>query len=83
VVKKVDGAIYKGILEPLIVEVVNEVFKKQRLDTESVQLVTRRRRRRKFQLLFHGSHSVSKSTCIFVMTIASFFCYNLKMFLLY
>jgi hypothetical protein len=25
---KVDGAIYKGILEPLIVEVVNEVSKK-------------------------------------------------------
>jgi hypothetical protein len=25
---KVDGAIYKGILEPLLVEVVNEVFKK-------------------------------------------------------
>jgi hypothetical protein len=34
-VKKVDGAIYTGILEPLIVEVVNEVFKKQRLDIES------------------------------------------------
>jgi hypothetical protein len=31
-----DGAIYKGILEPLIVEVVNEVSKKQRLDIESV-----------------------------------------------
>jgi hypothetical protein len=24
---KVDGAIYKGILEPLIIEVVNEVSK--------------------------------------------------------
>ena len=33
---KVDGAIYKGILEPLIVEVVNEVSKKQRLNIESI-----------------------------------------------
>jgi hypothetical protein len=30
-----DGAIYKGILEPLIVEVVNEVSKKQWLNIES------------------------------------------------
>ena len=37
-VKKVDGAIYMGILEPLIVEVVNEVFKKQRLDIESAMV---------------------------------------------
>jgi hypothetical protein len=32
----VDGAIYKGILEPLIVEVVNEVSKKQRLNIENI-----------------------------------------------
>jgi hypothetical protein len=32
----VDGAIYKGILEPLIVEVVNEVSKNQQLDIESI-----------------------------------------------
>jgi hypothetical protein len=32
---KEDGAIYKGILEPFIVEVVNEVSKKQRLDVKS------------------------------------------------
>jgi hypothetical protein len=31
----VDGAVYKGILEPLIVEVVNKVSKNQRLDIES------------------------------------------------
>jgi hypothetical protein len=31
----VDGAIYKGILEPFIVEVVNELSKNQRLDIES------------------------------------------------
>jgi hypothetical protein len=31
----VDGAIYKGILEPLIVEVVNEVSRKQRLNIKS------------------------------------------------
>jgi hypothetical protein len=37
-VKKVDGAIYKGILEPLIVEVVNEVSEKQRLDTKSTMV---------------------------------------------
>jgi hypothetical protein len=34
----VDGAIYKGILEPLIVEVVNEVSEKQRLDTKSTMV---------------------------------------------
>jgi hypothetical protein len=33
---KVDGAIYKGILEPLMVEVVNEVSKKHQLNIESV-----------------------------------------------
>jgi hypothetical protein len=33
---KVDGAIYKGILEPLLVEVVNEVSKKHQLNIESV-----------------------------------------------
>ena len=33
----------------------------------------RRRRTRKFQSLFHGSHFVGKSTCIFDMTIASCF----------
>jgi hypothetical protein len=32
---KEDGAICKGILEPLIVEVLNEVSKKQRLNIES------------------------------------------------
>jgi hypothetical protein len=35
VVKKVDSTIYKGILEPLIVEVVNEVSEKQGLDIKS------------------------------------------------
>jgi hypothetical protein len=35
VVIEEDGAIYKGILEPLIVEVVNEVFKKHQLNVES------------------------------------------------
>jgi hypothetical protein len=33
---KVDGAIYKAILEPLLVEVVNEVSKKLSLNIESV-----------------------------------------------
>ena len=33
---RVDSAIYKGILEPLIVEVENEVSKKQWLNIESV-----------------------------------------------
>jgi hypothetical protein len=37
-VKKVDGAIYKGILESPIVEVVNEVSKKQLLDIESTMV---------------------------------------------
>jgi hypothetical protein len=32
----VDGTIYKGIVEPLIVEIVNEVSKKQWLNIESV-----------------------------------------------
>jgi hypothetical protein len=36
VVIKVDGAIYKGILEPLLVEVVNEVSKKHQLNIKSV-----------------------------------------------
>jgi hypothetical protein len=31
----VDGAIYRGILEPLIVKVVNEVSKKQRFNINS------------------------------------------------
>jgi hypothetical protein len=35
VVIKVDGAIYKSIQEPFIVEVVNELSKNQRLDIES------------------------------------------------
>jgi hypothetical protein len=34
----VDGAIYKGILESPIVEVVNEVSKKQLLDIESTMV---------------------------------------------
>jgi hypothetical protein len=34
----VDGAIYRGILEPLIVKVVNEVSKKQRLNIESAMI---------------------------------------------
>jgi hypothetical protein len=33
---KVDGAIYKGILEPLIIELMNEMSKKQRLNIKSV-----------------------------------------------
>jgi hypothetical protein len=33
---KVDGAIYKGILEPLLVEVVNEVSKKHQLNIENI-----------------------------------------------
>jgi hypothetical protein len=33
--QKVDGAIYTSNLEPLIIEVVYEVFKKQRLDIKS------------------------------------------------
>jgi hypothetical protein len=33
---KVDGTIYKGILEPFLVEVVNEVSKKHQLNIESV-----------------------------------------------
>ena len=33
---KVDGASYRVILEPLIIKVVNEVSKKQRLNIESV-----------------------------------------------
>jgi hypothetical protein len=33
---KVDGAIYKGILEPLIIELVNEMSKKQRFNIESI-----------------------------------------------
>jgi hypothetical protein len=33
---KVDGAIYKGILEPLLLEVVNEMSKKHQLNIESV-----------------------------------------------
>jgi hypothetical protein len=36
VVIKVDGAIYKGILEPLLVEVVHEVSKKHQLNIKSV-----------------------------------------------
>jgi hypothetical protein len=36
IVIKVDGTIYKGIVEPLIVEIVNEVSKKQWLNIESV-----------------------------------------------
>jgi hypothetical protein len=36
VVIKVDGAIYKGILEPLLVEVVNEVSKKHQLNIENI-----------------------------------------------
>jgi hypothetical protein len=32
----VDGAIYKGILEPLIIELVNEMSKKQRFNIESI-----------------------------------------------
>ena len=35
VVIKVDEAIYKGILEPFIVEVVNEVFQKHQLNVEN------------------------------------------------
>ena len=35
---KVDGAIYKGIVEPLIVEIVNEVSKKQWLNIESAMV---------------------------------------------
>jgi hypothetical protein len=33
---KVDAAIDKGILEPLVVEVVNEVSKKHQLNIESI-----------------------------------------------
>jgi hypothetical protein len=33
---KVDGAIYKGIFEPLLLEVVSEVSKKHQLNIESV-----------------------------------------------
>jgi hypothetical protein len=45
---------------------------------KALWLVTRRRRKRrrrrtKIQPLFHGSHFVNKSTCFFVMTIASCF----------
>jgi hypothetical protein len=36
VVIKVNGAIYRGILEPLIIKVVYEVSKKQRLNIENV-----------------------------------------------
>ena len=33
---KVDDSIYNGILEPLIVKVVNEVFRKQRLNIKNI-----------------------------------------------
>jgi hypothetical protein len=36
VVIKVNGAIYRGILEPLIIKVVYEVSKKQRLNIENI-----------------------------------------------
>jgi hypothetical protein len=31
-----DGVVYKGILEPLIIELMNEMSKKQRLNIKSV-----------------------------------------------
>jgi hypothetical protein len=33
---KVDGEIYKGILEPLLVEVVNKMSKRHQLNIESI-----------------------------------------------
>jgi hypothetical protein len=37
----VDGVVYRGILEPLIVKVVNEVSKKQRLNIESIVVINK------------------------------------------